>query len=115
MSWGSMNLPDDWGSYFHTCEKCGKRYHSSGTEQCDCIPCECCGELVAPGEGHGIEEVSNYINGDGKPMSVVSVDTYCTKCLTCEECGKFDEKIEYHKEAKKRLCAECFGPTGEGV
>jgi len=44
------NLPSDWGSYTRTCSKCGARYHESGTEQCDCEPCEApkCWELVPP-------------------------------------------------------------------
>ena len=44
------NLPDDWGSYYVTCSRCGKRYHLSGSEQCACLVCVKCNKLVAPDE-----------------------------------------------------------------
>jgi hypothetical protein len=30
------NLPDDWEAHYHTCDVCGKMYHLSGAEDCDC-------------------------------------------------------------------------------
>ena len=36
----SLNLPDDWGSYYVTCPKCSTRYHLSGCDNCLCEPCE---------------------------------------------------------------------------
>ena len=30
------NLPADWGNYRCTCGRCGKSYHLSGAEECDC-------------------------------------------------------------------------------
>ena len=43
-----FNLPDDWGDYWRTCDQCGARYHASGTDECNCVPCEDCGDLVPP-------------------------------------------------------------------
>ena len=31
-----MNLPDDWSSYYSTCETCGERRHASGDTECAC-------------------------------------------------------------------------------
>lgn len=28
--------PDDWGEYYETCDRCGQRYHTSGTLECGC-------------------------------------------------------------------------------
>ena len=28
--------PDDWGEGYGTCDRCGQRYHMSGTEECGC-------------------------------------------------------------------------------
>lgn len=32
------DLPDNWNSYWRTCEACGQRYHASGTDPCACDP-----------------------------------------------------------------------------
>lgn len=37
------NVPDDWGAYYSTCERCEKKYHPSGTVRCDCEECARCG------------------------------------------------------------------------
>lgn len=34
-NWGAMNLPDDWGCYYRTCDRCGTRYHAS-EGGCEC-------------------------------------------------------------------------------
>ena len=31
-----MNLPDDWHTYYSTCETCGERRHASGDTECAC-------------------------------------------------------------------------------
>ncbi len=47
---GAMtNLPDDWGMYYATCDRCGQRYHPAD-EMCNCAPCAECGDLVAAGD-----------------------------------------------------------------
>ena len=28
--------PDDWGEGYETCARCGQRYHTSGTLECEC-------------------------------------------------------------------------------
>lgn len=38
------NVPDNWHSYYHTCERCGHRYHAS-EGGCDCPErCDGCGD-----------------------------------------------------------------------
>jgi len=44
------NLPDDWGRFYRVCDACGKRYHLSGAESCDCEHCSECGEMYPPDE-----------------------------------------------------------------
>lgn len=74
MGWG--NLPDDWGSYFHTCGRCGQRYHASGTDECACPSHQCgrCGEVgrdcVCPDE---LEVI-------GREERVTRKDRWCDCC-----------------------------------
>ena len=34
------NLSPDWRYGYATCERCGERYHASGTVECACRQCE---------------------------------------------------------------------------
>jgi hypothetical protein len=38
-----MNVPDDWGSYYHKCRRCGRKYHASegGCSCTDGLQCQC--------------------------------------------------------------------------
>ena len=81
------NLPDDWGSHWHRCRACGKKYPASGTTTCDCTPCRVCGEMHAPSE---------------EPcVACTSCDrSYCDKNV-CPSCG-----------AEWNDCEETECPTG---
>lgn len=87
------NLPSDWGSYSRTCSKCGARYHESGTEQCDCEPCEApkCWELVPPDD---YEEQDSLCAGHfEQKLEDEDVEPECDFCNDhgfiniCEEIG----------------------------
>lgn len=43
----AYDLPDDWDAHFTCCDECGGTYHRSGVYECDCEPCDKCGEYVA--------------------------------------------------------------------
>ena len=46
-----MNLPDDWHTYYSTCETCGERRHASGDTECACDR----GEAPVDEDGAAIE------------------------------------------------------------
>ena len=50
------NVPDDWGTYWNTCEPCGERWHASeGGHDCpfsgEELAVQGCGDLLAPWRG----------------------------------------------------------------
>jgi hypothetical protein len=78
------NLPDDWDFYWFTCDRCGKRYHASGTDQCACSTCEKCNE------GFYVPEEPEQ--------------THCPKCRKCSEC---DETVEHYADLIDGMCTSC--------
>ncbi len=54
MDWDRMA----WNSGYRTCSECNRRYHLSGTEECDCIMCinEWCGNTVDGEHGDECED-----------------------------------------------------------
>lgn len=93
-----MNVPDDWGSYYYSCTRCGGKYHASEGG------CGCTEDLVACdgpcGEYHEEDEVTEVDRGpDEAPQ------TLCTECVSCDACR--NPATAYDVTSAILTCAEC--------
>lgn len=66
------NLPPDWNSFYQKCPRCEKRYHASGTDDCDCDTCEECNSLFY----------------DPAYMLTFPMAILCQNCRKCSMCGR---------------------------
>ena len=74
MGW---NLPDDWGSYYHNCGRCGSRYHASEGG------CGCADDMVECGAGCGNGPFEDGLIDPNDPQTVELDDGYY-----CESCAE---------------------------
>ena len=68
---GYSNLPDDWNSFYTTCE-CGKRVHASypSCDSCENGECPGCGQPLEDCDGENGGHCSNTLLPDYEEMAM---------------------------------------------
>ena len=102
MGW---NEPDDWNCHYHICSACGGRYHLSGSDVCDCEPCEKCDESVPPNNLTYFESVNESYCED----CVIDMTWCMCDKVMLEESEMYIEKDWYctYKYVTYPYCKKC--------
>ena len=79
---GNTNLPDNWGDYYETCQRCEGKYHRTEgdcTTERKCVDCECAYDCVEGSEirrgccadcGNDSSEICTYELSDNQDRFV---------------------------------------------